>query len=85
MSTEAAKTQFIIIHNMPFQSWIRDVSSFMLFAGLIGLGVFVGSAAMQWAGFFVAVIILLARAGAMKAKRMSRAEAIAYLQRETAA
>ncbi|GMB80512.1 hypothetical protein NN6n1_12940 [Shinella zoogloeoides] len=80
MSTETPKTQFIIIHETPLQSWLRDASSFMLFACLIGLGVVVGSTAMQWAGFFVAVIILLGRAGSMKARRMSRAEAISYLQ-----
>jgi hypothetical protein len=80
MSAEAPKTQFIILHEKPLQSWIRDASSFALFACLIGLGVVVGSSAMQWAGFFVAVIITIGRAGMMKAKRMSRAEAIAYLQ-----
>jgi hypothetical protein len=85
MSTETTKTQFIVIHETPFQSWLRDASSFMLFACLIGLGVVVGSTAMQWAGFLVAAIILLGRAGSMKAKRMSRAEAIAYLQEGDAA
>lgn len=85
MSAESSKTQFIIIHEKPLQSWLRDASSFALFACLIGLGVVVGSTAMQWAGFLVAIIVLLVRAGSMKPKRMSRAEAIAYLQKGDAA
>jgi len=83
--TQPTETQFIILHEKPLQSWMRDASSFALFAGLIGLGVVVDSTAMEWAGFFVAVIITLGRAGTMKAKRMSRAEAIAYLREGAAA
>jgi hypothetical protein len=49
-----------------FKSWATDASTFALFAGLIGLGVFLESAAMQWAGFTVAFITLLTKAAGVE-------------------
>lgn len=50
------------------QSWARDAGSFALFAALIGLGVVVGSSAMQWAGFVIAWIVLLTKASGVVSK-----------------
>lgn len=86
MTTEAStkapkpKTEFIVISETIFKSWSRDASTFALFAGLIGVGILAERSAMQWAGFFVAIVTLISRAGGMKVKRMKREEAIAYLQ-----
>lgn len=77
------ETQFIILHETVLQSWARDASSFTLFAGLIGLGILLESSAMQWAGFLVAMTVLFSRVGKMSVKRMTREEAIRYLQEVT--
>ena len=73
-------TQFIVLHETILKAWMRDASTFALFAGLISIGIILDSSAMQWAAFFVAIITIMGRASAMKIKRMTRAEAIAYLQ-----
>lgn len=78
MSETKPQSTFIVVHETVLQSWLRDASSFAVFAGLVGLGVAVGSSAMQWAGFFVAVLILFARATG-KTKRLTREEAIEFL------
>lgn len=86
MTTEAStkapkpKTEFIVISETIFKSWARDASTFALFAGLIGVGILAESSAMQWAGFFVAIVTLISRAGGLKVKRMTRDQAVAYLQ-----
>ena len=76
-------TQFIVLHETILRAWARDASTFALFAGLISIGILLDSPAMQWAGFFVAIITIMGRAGAMKIKRMTREEAIAYLQSQS--
>lgn len=76
--------QYVIVHETVLRSWIRAASTFALFAGLISIGILLDSSAMQWAGFFVAIITIMGRAGVMKLKRMTREEAIAYLQAEGA-
>jgi len=73
-------TQFVVIHETIIKGWIRDASTFAVFAGLISIGIILDSSAMQWAAFFVAIVVIMGRAGAMKIKRMTRAEAIEYLQ-----
>jgi len=79
MGEKATETQFIIIHETVLRSWMRDASTFVLFSALIGVGVVVDSSAMQWAGFLVALVAILSRVGTIKAKRMTRQEAIAHL------
>ena len=79
------KTNYILIHESVAQSWLRDLSSFVLFFALIGVGVWVSSAAMQWAGFVVAVVVTLNHVSKLAPKRMTRSEAIAFLQSEDAA
>lgn len=77
--SEKTKIQFIIIHESVLKSWMRDASTFALFASLIGLGVVLDSGVMQWCGFFVGVIVLLAKSS-NTAKRMTREQAIKHLQ-----
>lgn len=69
----------IILHESTLQSWIRDASTFATFAGLIGIGVYADSGAMQWAGFFIAVMTVFSRAG-KHIRRMTIPEARAYLE-----
>lgn len=78
--SEKTELRFIIIHETPLQSWIRDASTFALFSSLIGVGIALDSSAMQWAGFLVAMVAILSRVGTIKAKRMTRQEALAHLQ-----
>jgi hypothetical protein len=77
--SEKAESTFIVIHETVLHSWMRDASTFALFAGLIGVGILADSTAMQWAGFFVAIVACIARASGMKTKRMTRDEAIVFL------
>lgn len=48
--------KYIIIRETVAKSLAIDAGTFALFAGLIGLGVWLDSTAMQWAGFFVATV-----------------------------
>lgn len=72
------ETEFVILHESVIQSWVRDSSTFALFASLIGVGIYLDSSAMQWIGFFVAVITIMARSSG-KVKRMTKQQAIDYL------
>lgn len=56
------------------QSWASDASTFALCVGLIGLGLWVDSSAMQWLGAVFAFVATLARVGS-KAKRLTVSEA----------
>ena len=62
------------------QSWARDASSFALFTALIGVGVYLDSSAMQWAGFMCAVIIL-ANQGMKLVPKLTITEAREYLDK----
>lgn len=50
------------------KSWARDASTLALFCGLIGIGVYVDSLAMQWSGALVAFVVILAKAGVVTHK-----------------
>ncbi len=56
-------SKIIIVAETAMQSWLRDASTLAMFLALIGFGVWLDSSAMQWAGFFVGVIVLLGRIG----------------------
>lgn len=49
--------RFIILHETILQSWLRDLSTYMLAVGLIGTGLVMGSSAMQWFGFLTVLAI----------------------------
>jgi hypothetical protein len=56
-----SKPTIIILRETVVGSWLRDAGSFAVAAGLIGVGVWVGSGAMQWSGFLLSAIYILAR------------------------
>lgn len=51
----------IIVHETVWQSYARDAGTFVMVAGLIGLGVLLDSTAMQWFGALMAFLMLLIR------------------------
>lgn len=82
MSTKEKKV-FIILTESRLDSWIRDASTFAMFVGLIGIGVYLESAALQWVGAACGFISIIARASGV-GKKMSREEAIKFLHEEAA-
>jgi len=74
-------TQVIILRETWAQSIASDAGTALSFAAMIGLGVYLDSAAMQWVGgglFFLAVMSRAMRKTADG--RMSVDEAIAHLE-----
>ena len=69
-----SKTEVIVIRETVTQSIVSDAGTFLLFAGLISLGVFLGSNAMQWVGAIVGFICMLGKVGG-QTKRLTLAQA----------
>lgn len=69
------KKHIIIIRETVMQSWLRDIGTFALFAGLIGLGWLIGSATMQVVGALIAFISIGWRASGSKPGLYTIAEA----------
>ena len=57
----AETREIILIKETAFQSWMRDVSTFSTFIGLIGVGWFLDSSAMQWSGAIIGFVMVLGR------------------------
>ncbi|PWL18858.1 hypothetical protein DKP76_07290 [Falsochrobactrum shanghaiense] len=57
-----SKPEVIIVHETVLKSWMRDASTFILFAALIGIGVLLQSVALQWVGAIIAFITISAKA-----------------------
>lgn len=74
------RATIIIVHETILQSWGRDLGVFALFVGLIGLGVYLESRPMQWAGFLVACVSILSLVSD-RAERVTIPEARAILDR----
>lgn len=55
------KTEVMIIHETVLQSYLIDTSTFIMFAALIGLGVYLDSAAMQWVGALIGFVTIAGR------------------------
>lgn len=72
------KLEIIVLQESTVQSLIRDLFSFSVIAGTIGIGVLLDSSAMQLAGAILAFIIIFGRASG-KAKRMTKEQALAYI------
>lgn len=74
---------YVVVRETVTQSWLRDAGTFATFAALIGLGVFLDSTAMQWAGFLIAVVTVVARTGTAHRNlfRGTRSEVIQHLQK----
>jgi len=58
----------IIVRETGIQAWIRDASTLALFVALIGIGVFLKSDAMQWAGAAVAFTTVIIRSSSTAKK-----------------
>lgn len=77
---KSTRPDVIIIHETVAKSWFRDLSTFALFAGLIGIGWLMGSSAMQWMGAIIAFLTIAVKASGAQAKsRKSIAEARQFL------
>lgn len=61
------------------QSWISDLSSFVLAVSLIGIGVYLKSDAMQWLGFVMFFLVSLVK-GSGKIKKFTPEQAIEYIK-----
>jgi len=57
-----SEREVILIHETVLQSWVKDIVSFVSLAGIIGLGWWLDSAAMQWAGFILFALSVMGRA-----------------------
>lgn len=78
------KTHVIIVTQAEtrLQSWMRDLSTFVLFAALIGAGVWMESTAMQAIGALVGIVIIVAKATQIRDNRyFDPAEAHAEVDR----
>jgi hypothetical protein len=70
--------EVIIIKEGVLESWLNDAGTFVMFATLIGIGVLIGSPAMQWVGGIIGFIAIGTRP-TLHRKRMTIAEARAKL------
>lgn len=70
----------IVIDEKPIESIIRDTYSIISAFVLIGIGVYLGSSAMEWFGFLMVIIIIFTKAsGLRKNMSMTPDEAIAKI------
>lgn len=72
--------KILLIRETVAQSWLRDLGTFTMFAGLIGLGWLIDSTTMQVVGAIVGMTATFARAGASR-NIMTIQEARAALDR----
>lgn len=70
--------ELVFIYATAYDGLMSNASSFVMIAGIIGLGVFLDSNAMQWAGFIIAALFIVARA--MRTKKMTEDEAFEFLK-----
>lgn len=68
-----SKPEIIIVHETAMQSYLVDSSTFVLFAALIGLGIFLDSTAMQWVGAIIGFLTIAAKTN--RHRRMTPDEA----------
>ena len=61
-------TKIIILRESILESVVKDVTTFLTFAALIGLGWWIESGAMQWFGGGLAFLFIVARAAMARAK-----------------
>jgi hypothetical protein len=70
------KQTVIIIRETMLEGLVSDLGTVAVFGGLIGVGWFLDSTAMQWGGFVIGCVYLLGRASGMVQKnRMTIAQA----------
>lgn len=70
-----------ISYETALYSWVHDASTFVMAAGLIGLGVYLESTAMQWTGAIVFFLTTIATA-ALDKKRQTPQQAADFLYKK---
>jgi hypothetical protein len=66
----------ILVHETILQSFARDAGTFATIAGLVAVGVFLDSTALQWIGAIMGFCAVIARAsGTVQRSRMTVAQA----------
>lgn len=65
-------TTIIILHETLWQSVVRDTYTFGALAAVVGLGVYLESAALQWIGGIIWMMWLLSRAARLAGDKSSR-------------
>ena len=77
-----SERQVILIRETLAESIVSNAITFGTVAGLIGLGVWLESGAMQWFGALMAMFSIFARTtGRVRAATMSTSEARAFIDR----
>lgn len=69
------KVEILILYETPLKSWLVDASTFAMTGGMIWLGWFFDSAAMQWIAFVVFLIMTISVALGKSDKKCTIAEA----------
>lgn len=54
--------RILIIHEAVRDSWLKDAGTFAMVLALIGIGIALDSAAMQWVGAIMAILAVMHRA-----------------------
>jgi len=66
----------ILVHETILQSWAHDAGTFATIAGLVAIGVFLDSTALQWIGAIMGFCAVIARSsGTVQRSRMTVAQA----------
>ncbi len=74
------KPTVVLLKDTIAQSVIKNFAYFAMLTGTIGLGVYLQSSAMQWAGFFLAAITIIGHGmRTLKDNRLTIAQARAKL------
>lgn len=58
----------ILLHESVKRSLLTDASTFVMIVSVIGIGWWLGSSAMQWAGFIMICIAMVGRASRLENK-----------------
>ena len=80
MSKQTAKHH--VLHESLRESIISDVSTLITTVFVIGIGVFLGSSAMQWAGFIMLAVTVLVLASGKRSRGRSPQHLADYLYEE---
>ena len=72
----AKDIRVVIIHETARQSWMRDASTYALVVALIGTGVALDSAAMQWVGFCILAMGALRIISKIKSRTIAEAREV---------
>ena len=74
------KITVIMIHETVLGSWLKDLGSVITLLGTVGIGVWIGSSALQWIAGLVWIVWLISRASKEGRFRGPPADAIRWLE-----